>query len=262
MFEVIILGSGSCIPSSKRGYPGMIIYHNDSRPILLDAGSGTLNRMVHLDIDYKELDKVLLTHLHPDHSTDLITLLLALNYTPGYNRNKVLEVYGPAGSGDFISGLQRIYPSLIPAGYPLSVTELSDSAEDLGAIKMISRTVEHAEIPSIAFRLEDGEDSLVISGDTGFCAGIIEISKNADLLILESSFPIEKFSNSSHLTAAEAGRIAKVSKAGTLAVKHLYPVCDGYNMKELIAGEFDGNIILSEDYMRLRLSKGETTVLT
>lgn len=112
-------------------------------------------------------------------------------------------------------------------------------------------------MPSLAFRFDDGSSTMVISGDVGFCQSIIDLSNNADLLILESSFPTPELSNDSHLTAGEAGRIAIMAKVKNLVVKHLYPVCDDYDMKSLISEEYDGNIIISEDLMELELSKGK-----
>ena len=67
---------------------------------------------------------------------------------------------------------------------------------------------------------------------------------------------------SGYVRAEEAGKIARQAKAKTLVVKHLYPVCDDYDMRSLITREFDGNIIISEDAMELQLSKGITTVLS
>lgn len=50
MFRIIILGSGSCIASKNRGYPGALINYNN-KWMLFDAGSGTLDKIAALDID-------------------------------------------------------------------------------------------------------------------------------------------------------------------------------------------------------------------
>ena len=115
-------------------------------------------------------------------------------------------------------------------------------------------------MPSLAFRFDDGSSMMAISGDVGFCQSIIDISANSDLLILESSFPTSELSNDTHLTAGEAGKIARLAKAKNLVVKHLYPVCDDYDMKSLISEEYDGNIIISEDLMELELSHGKVSI--
>jgi len=254
MLKIIILGSGTGIPYKKRGAPGILINSN-KHWMLMDVGSGTISKLAKLGIDYKNIDFLLFSHLHPDHTLDLVSFLFALNYTPSYTRNKKLEIVGPTGLKEFIQKLQNIYPWIVPKSYSLIINEVTNSKLSFNDFKLQSRSVEH-DIPSIAFRLSDDHNSAVISGDTGYCDGIIQISKNADLLILEASFPIKKYSTKNHLTAKEAGKIARITNVKNLVLKHLYPICDTYDMKSLSSKEFDGNIIISEDYTELVLDKG------
>ena len=254
MLKIIILGSGTGIPYKKRETPGIFINSN-KQWMLMDTGSGTISKLAKLGIDYKNIDFLLFSHLHPDHTLDLVSFLFALNYTPGYIRNKKLEIVGPVGLKEFIQKLQNIYPWIVPKSYSLIIKEVTNSKLSFDGFKLQSRSVEH-DIPSIAFRLSDDHNSAVISGDTGYCDGIVQISKNADLLIIEASFPIKKYSSKNHLTAKEAGRIARITNVKNLVLKHLYPICDTYDMKSLSSKEFDGNIIISEDYTELVLDKG------
>jgi ribonuclease BN (tRNA processing enzyme) len=260
MFKIIILGSGSCIPSKDRGYPGAIINYN-KKWMLFDAGSGTLDKIAAFGIDSKEIDVLFFSHLHPDHTVDLITFLLELNYTPDYTRTRKLEIYGPEGLKKFIKGLQKVYPHIKPNSYSLEINELSDSEISIYGFQLSSRNVKHANMPSLAFKFDDGTSMMTISGDVGFCQNIIDISANADLLILESSFPTSELSNDAHLTAGESGKIARLAKAKNLVVKHMYPVCDDYDMKSLISKEYDGNIVISEDLTELELSGGTLKII-
>jgi ribonuclease BN (tRNA processing enzyme) len=56
--ELIILGSGTGVPSLKRGSPGFLV-KTENQSILLDGGSGTLQRMLQAGVTYKDLDAVL-----------------------------------------------------------------------------------------------------------------------------------------------------------------------------------------------------------
>jgi ribonuclease BN (tRNA processing enzyme) len=254
MLKIIILGSGTSIPYKRRGTPGIFVNSNNNL-MLMDAGSGTISRLAKLGIDYKKIDFLLFSHFHPDHTLDLVSLLFALNHTPGHIRKKNLVIIGPIGLKIFIQKLQNIYPLIIPKSYSLIINEVTNSVTSFDGFKLQSRSVDHY-IPTIAFRLSDDNSSAVISGDTSYCDGIIQISEHTDLLILEASFPLKKYSAKGHLTAKEAGKIARIANAKTLVLKHLYPICDNYDMKALSSGEFDGNIIISEDYTELVLDKG------
>lgn len=104
----------------------------------------------------------------------------------------------------------------------------------------------------------------VYSGDTKFCENLIKISKDADVLLIESTYlsrdrkiSEEKF----HLTAEEAGIIGKVSNARLLILTHF---SQRYNrIEELILEakkEFE-NVIAAEDFMKITIKRsGEIKV--
>lgn len=255
MLKVIILGSGTCVPIKKRGAPGIAI-NSHGHWILIDSGSGTLKRMAIAGIDYKSINYILYTHKHPDHTADLVPFLFALNYTPDYNRKNKLEIIGPTGFKSFIEELQRPYPWISPKGYSVSIREVSDTIFSLGDIHLRSVSVEHGKSPSVAYKLTNGSESIVFSGDTSFCDGIVQISKDSDLLILEASVPTIKHHFGNHLTAEQAGKVAQMAGAKNLALVHFYPICDDYDMRSLCSKEYSGNIVISEDLMELVVSEG------
>jgi ribonuclease BN (tRNA processing enzyme) len=77
--EITILGSGTCVPSLKRGSSGLILRIGE-RILLFDSGTGTIERMLKRGITYLDLDLVLYTHTHPDHIADLVPLIFACKY--------------------------------------------------------------------------------------------------------------------------------------------------------------------------------------
>ncbi|MCZ7626508.1 MAG: MBL fold metallo-hydrolase [Candidatus Methylomirabilis sp.] len=90
--QLTILGSGTAIPSLTRGSPGLLIEVAGSS-LLCDGGAGTRPRPLRAGIVATELDRVFYTHLHPDHTGDLVPLLFAL-------RNPLWRRGDPCGGSD------------------------------------------------------------------------------------------------------------------------------------------------------------------
>lgn len=258
MLKVIILGSGACVPNKRRGSPGIVVNSNEQN-FLIDSSSGTLYRMAKAGLDFKSIDCLLYTHSHPDHTIDIVPFLFALNYTPGYKREEMLEIVGPDGFVHFYNKLKLIYPWIEPRDYSINISEVANSAFAIDDIFIQSVLVEHGGLPSVAYRLTNGEESMVFSGDTAFCDGLVQLSKHTDLLILESSFPSAEHKVGDHLTASEAGKIADMADVKNLVLTHFYPICDNYDMQSICAKEFKGNIIISEDFVEIEVSEGIVT---
>lgn len=252
MPRVTILGSGTCVPYGRRGPAGYAVT-SGSETVLVDSGSGTLGRMVRAGIDYRHLAAIAYTHTHPDHTADLAPLLFALNYTPGFRRERALRVLGPHGFGDFLAVLESIYPGIRPRSYRREIIEMDDSELALGAGAILSRRVDHAGLAAVAYRFEIGGASIVFSGDTTYCPGIVDLARGADLLVIEASSPFEDADPGAHLTAALAGRIASEAGARRIVLTHQYPICDEHDMPGLAGAHFDGEVLVSEDLMVLEV---------
>ncbi len=252
MARVTVLGSGTCVPSARRG-PAGYVYEGAGQRVLVDSGSGTLGRMAEAGIDHGELTAAAYTHTHPDHTADLAPLLFAMNYTPGLERTALLRVIGPAGFGEFLAGLSELYPGIRPKSYAIDLTEVADSTVTLGALVVRSFVVEHAGYAAVAYRFEGDDSVVVFSGDTTECPGIVAAAEGADLLVIEASSPFDDRDPGPHLTAAGAGRVAAEAGAGTVVLTHQFPVCDDHDMAALAAEQCDADVLVAEDLMVLDL---------
>ncbi|HUL28900.1 MAG TPA: MBL fold metallo-hydrolase, partial [Thermodesulfobacteriota bacterium] len=132
------------------------------------------------------------------------------------------------------------------------VREISQETLPYRNLKISSRPMAHIS-GSVGYRVEsrDGK-SMAVSGDTGYCQNIVDLAYGVDLLILECSFPDGK-EIEGHLTPSLAGRIASESRCKKLLLTHLYPVCDQYDVVHQCRQAFEGEIILGEDLMRMRV---------
>jgi ribonuclease BN (tRNA processing enzyme) len=206
--------------------------------------------MLEVGMTYRDPDLLLYTHLHPDHTTDLVPTLFASKYGD-LPREKDLLCMGGPGFKSFFEELKRLYGTWIePQSYRLTVKEVSKEVQSYQDLKILFKPMAHIS-GSVGYRIEfkDGK-SIAISGDTDYCQNIIDLGFEADLLVLESSFPDEK-KVEGHLTPSLAGRIALESGCKKLLLTHLYPMCDQYDILNQCKQVYPGQVILGEDLMRV-----------
>ena len=67
--KLTVLGSGCLLPVPGRGNSGYLL-QTENHHILIDGGSGTLRRMADFGLNYRHIDYIVYTHLHPDHTLD------------------------------------------------------------------------------------------------------------------------------------------------------------------------------------------------
>jgi ribonuclease BN (tRNA processing enzyme) len=250
--EISVIGSGTGVPSFRRGSPGMVIRIGTST-LLLDSGSGTLQRMLRANIDFKEVDYLLYSHFHPDHTADFVPFLFASNYGSDEKRTGELTVIGPKGMHHFYEGLKAVYGRWIePQDYTLNLMEIGEEESTFPDFSLQGFYMLHSE-SSIGFRLTGRDEKAVAySGDTDFCANLIALGRDVDLLILECSFPDSR-KVEGHLTPSLAGRVAREAGCKRLLLTHLYPPCDDEDIVMVVKDQFSGEVILAEDLMKIVL---------
>ncbi|OGP54845.1 MAG: hypothetical protein A2Y65_03395 [Deltaproteobacteria bacterium RBG_13_52_11] len=245
------MGSGTGVPSLKRGSPAALI-KAARQSILLDSGSGTLTRMLQAGVTYKDVDAILYSHIHPDHSADLVPLIFACKYQED-PRTKDLLIIGGMGFRDYFEGLRWVYGSSIePQTFRIHIREVLTDEVEIGALRVTAIPLEHAP-ESVGYRVTSTQGkTLAYSGDTDYCPNIVELARGASILLLECSFP-EGMKVKGHLTPALAGRIAQEAWCQRLCLTHFYPPCDHADIKKDCRNVFPGEVLLAEDMMRIRI---------
>ncbi|MFO7600892.1 MAG: ribonuclease Z [Candidatus Desulfacyla sp.] len=253
--NVIILGSGTAIPLHGRASPSIAVVI-EGRPILLDIGPGTLRQLTRSGMDYEQIEHVFLTHFHPDHTADLVHLLFASRNPAVSRRRRPFKVAGPPGTARLIAALQQAYPdwlSLPPE--VMGIEELGmgkNDRRDYGNFTVITTPTDHTP-DSVAYRVRDRQGkSVVYSGDTGFCDGVVELARGADVLVLESSFPDGEECDG-HLTPSLAGRMAALAGVERLVLIHFYPECLRTDVAAQCRRTYKGELILGEDLLPVRV---------
>jgi len=220
---------------------------------LVDMGPGVLRRLLDANIDPKTIDFILITHFHPDHLSDLVPFLFASNYAYGDLRKEPFHMIGPLGAEAFYESLVGVFGDwIVPTGNRRIGKEVSATAPDLmefGDLTIRSAPANH-HFPSVSYRIQSGDKSITISGDTDFSDALISLALGSDLLVCEASFP-DAMKRKGHLTPSEAGVIASGARVRKLILTHFYPPCDEHDVVGEAARRFDGEICKAEDLMEI-----------
>ncbi len=223
-----------------------------SHLLMFDGGGGSLRQLPKMGVDFRRIDFHLITHFHPDHVTDLVPLLFALNYTVNFRRTEPLHILGPSGLNNFYQKMQGIFGPWIQAHtYPLHLHEARENKIDFGDFSIETLPMAHSA-EAIAFRVNTQGRSVVYSGDTDYCENIVKLGRAADLLILECSFP-QEMHKEGHLTPQLAGRIAREAACQKLLLTHFYPVFEGHDIQKECQEEFPGTIIMATDGLKIQI---------
>ncbi len=266
--QVVILGSGSPIPSPDRAGPSTLV-RTSVGDLLFDAGRGVSMRATAAQSGPVAFRAVFLTHLHSDHITDLndvITTRWAMSFTPN-----PLSVYGPVGTAALVAATEAMLEPDI--GYRLAHHEDLDwrpatVATDVtggvvfeeGAVRVTAGPTDHAPVhPTVGYRIDDGGASVVIAGDTVPCDGLDRLCAGADVLVhtvvrrdqIEAlGLPRLLDVLDYHSSVPDAARTTARNGVGTLVLTHMVPAVRpgaGQEWIDQAEGEFDGTVVLSED---------------
>jgi ribonuclease BN (tRNA processing enzyme) len=193
--------------------------------VVVDLGSGALGPLQKY-IDLTALDAVLVSHLHPDHFLDLCGLYVARRYHPDGAPARRLPVVGPSNTlvrlseaygDDGVGKMEHVY----------AVTTWDDGTPTrVGPFTVTARRVEHP-VEAYGLRLEHAGRVLAYSGDTDLCDPLLDLARDADLLLAEASFQEGRDDvRGVHLTGRRAGEAAAAAGARSLVLTHLPPWTD------------------------------------
>lgn len=233
MIRLIILGSGSIVPTRKR-FATSIYIDSGSHKILLDCGPGTIDKMRTTNINPWSIDSLLITHFHIDHITDLLPLIKLRAYNEKGEivaEPPLLRIYGPKGLKEFLKHTidQNIFLRYLKdkIGYHkyVEIHEMDqDDVKENGRIKICSKRARH-EL-GLNYRLEIDDKIIVFSGDTAFDTSIVNFAKDADLLIHECSYP-KTLLVGEHTSEEDLAQIIMLARPKRLVITHLYPAWTG-----------------------------------
>ena len=149
--EIVFLGTGGSFPSPQRGVSSVAIKVNGD-VLLIDCGEGTQRQLMRSQLSFMSITKIFITHFHGDHYLGLPGLLqtMALN-----GRTKDLEIFGPKGTEQLVTILERI--SYYSRTFDLVLHELKDNqVEHFAGFKVTAHRLDHS-LPCLGYYLEEDD---------------------------------------------------------------------------------------------------------
>lgn len=280
--QLQVLGSGGPELKGGRAASGYVIWIDGRSRVLVDVGGGTALRFGQANATVTDLDAILLTHLHADHTADLVALVKASSYE---ERRRSLPLYGPVGSrdmpstvtfvralfdstrgayrylGDFLSPLRRDTYKLQPHDVRRAPNRIGPAREhdrDIlpvfanERVRISATAVPHGTVPALAYRVEASGKAIVFSGDTsGESEALARLARSADLLLAHHAVTeaASEEERRRHMTPAVIGRLAQAATARQVVLAHRTSRTLGKEEETLqtIGLHYQGPVVFAED---------------
>lgn len=245
--KLTILGSGTCVPSKRRAPSGYLL-DTGMENILLDGGSGTLSQIAKTGINYSSIATIMYTHFHVDHTAELLPLLFARKNDPSPSTADKLTIYGPEGMLEYMLRLDQFAGSWVYTDNDkITVKEMKANDEVVLGDCTISCHSTYHQANSIGYRFVQNSGKIIsYTGDTDTGDRLLPLLQNADIALVECSFP-DNSKIKGHLTPSELAGIAKSANVKRLLLTHLYPVMDTIDPLPIIKEIYKGNVDITED---------------
>jgi ribonuclease BN (tRNA processing enzyme) len=195
-----------------------------------------------MDVDLRALDIVLLTHLHVDHAGDLPGFVLARAVTS--EGPMTFRIAGPAGAGPYPSttefvarlfGDQGVFayaPKFTRSVLQFDVDDLPTNTSeaqlviDEDGLRVSAISVDHRDVPAVAYRIDHAGRSLVVTGDLASKNdNIPTLAAGSDLLVYDTAVMDPPGSTEAlyelHTTPKRIGEVAAQARVKSLLLSHL-----------------------------------------
>jgi ribonuclease BN (tRNA processing enzyme) len=179
----------------------------DGRIYMVDCGYGALGRLDEAGLNYREVGHIFLTHLHDDHTSDVVTLL-SHQWTGG--RTDPTRVIGPYGTERLVDAAldyfranteirlvdedRSVLPREIFSGRDIEAT--ASPAEVLADDRVTVSSVENTHFPesatdelpyrAVSYRFDSRNRSITFSGDTNYSENLIRLAEGTDVFVCET----------------------------------------------------------------------------
>jgi len=227
--EITVLGKSPAMPDAGGANSGYLVTE-DGFKLLLDCGTGVFAALRTV-CEPTAVNAVLITHMHADHFADLLPYGHALAYPYRGSGSRPRLLLPPDGREQLL----RI-AELFGIGYPIeSAFQMEEYDPDAVAVVGPFR-LRHAEVPhyirtwACEISAVQGSARFTFGADCAPNQELVEFARGTDLLMLEATeeqAPVVPPGDvRGHMTAREAGEMARQAGAKRLALTHFSDLLD------------------------------------
>jgi len=277
--SLVVLGSGGPRPFGRAG-SSYLIEINGTPRILVDAGPGAFLRIGEMKLDLDQVDTILLTHLHIDHSGDLPGFFKARALTASASSIR-FNVFGPSGAGQF-PNTSRLVNLLFEKGgaweyqktfgadeeirgvdLPIDLKSSEKTLVETGELRITAIATHHGDCPSVAYRVDYGAESITFSGDMDPSAvpNLVHLAKGCSLLVFHCAVLDPPKSPSQlyalHTPPRRIGEAARDAGVKHLLLSHIAPDIEESSRSVLqsIGVSYKGPVTFAHDKMKIAANR-------
>lgn len=251
MNQLTVLGGSAAGIGTGQGCSGYLLQIDGSN-IVLDMGPSTLIEL-RKHVDYRQLNAIVISHLHMDHVLDLFILRFMLSYNPVKAERKI-PLFLPPGGLAFMAKAADLW-----ATDASEVDTYFDAVFDMQEYDPERQlTIRSAEIsftptahpvPCWAMRVRtENSDDLVYTADTGTDADLTEFAKGAAILIADSASgpdTPDAAKQGVHFDAAAAAQLAHDADVHHLMLSHQWEELDPIRNTTIARETFQSRISIA-----------------
>jgi ribonuclease Z len=243
MAELLLLGTGSSLNDGTRE-PTMLALRGRTSTILIDCGSNPIRQLQRLGVPIASVERIILTHSHPDHNSGF-GLLVTMLWLSG--RHHPIPVYGPA---DAVDTTRRLFAQWDTSDWrDLPALEWHEVELRIGAPIFTNADFELTaapglhHVPVIGVRARDvlGGGVMAYSSDGEPTPGIQALAQDADLVVHEATMPAD---GNGHSSAVSAARLARAAGAKRLLLVHVSAGADELEKQRQAAEQVLGREVM------------------
>ncbi len=233
--RITVLGCWAPYPRAGGACSGYVVQDGNAN-VVIDMGHGAFSKMCKL-FDFRAIKAIVLTHLHPDHIADLDCFRHAIegaisDGSRALGPVTLLLPSEPKETATRLAGLNKAFKAVYIEDLPWEKVPPGIMARvfELGNVRYYFLPAKHT-VPSYAVGV-DGSGYFVYSGDTAPFDELALFAQKADIIMCEASGmdkDAEKV-RGHHMTARQAGLLARKAKAEQLILTHFWPE---YNLEEI-----------------------------
>lgn len=261
MIKIIFLGTAGAVASKERDNTSLLI-KTEKELILIDVAGSLIKKLEQLNLDFRKISQIFLTHSHPDHIYGIISLL----HSQYRLKNKV-HIYAHPKVIKLLKTLRRIFALEDTTKFPKVIYHKIKANSkkpfyNSGHLRVSAFEVKHT-LESLGFKFffKKIKKTLLYSGDTALSLNLIKEAYGIDFLIHDCFSPERIFKKHPEIYKMHTSGLLLGKIASACQIKILMPIHFAsevkYSLSEImreIRENYKGKVIIPKDLETLKIS--------